>query len=444
MISWGTDVSKCQYLHMRCIAHVINLVVSDGLKEMNASVKKIRDCIRYIRNSPSRLKQFNDLAHEAKLGTKKSLCLDVATRWNSTYLMLDTACLFKSVFDSYEEVNESFRNDMIENIPNILDWQTAKKFATCLSYFYITTLRISGSLYVTSNMHFLEICDLSIMLDEMIVSEDVEIKHMGKKMREKFNNNLFGQDHGKVLFENVKSELNALFDEYQNAYLSGVSGSGFQFSSSQPIEGLVSNQMPILTMPPPAKRHTSLTKTKFAEHNKGHAETGPRKSELETYLNEAPVESDEDFNILKWWKLNAGRFPILSRMARDILAVPISTVASESAFNTSGRVLDCFRSSLTPRIVEALVCTQDWLRAENIPLVIEECLDELEPFEQVAAADCLFLMPSVDQSDFWMLHFTRHKSFVIVRPIIFAYKFECLACIIVLKQGSISGYKVYP
>ncbi|XP_050211323.1 zinc finger BED domain-containing protein RICESLEEPER 2-like [Mercurialis annua] len=414
MISWGTDVSKCQYLHMRCIAHVINLVVSDGLKEMNASVKKIRDCIRYIRNSPSRLKQFNDLAHEAKLGTKKSLCLDVATRWNSTYLMLDTACLFKSVFDSYEEVNESFRNDMIENIPNILDWQTAKKFATCLSYFYITTLRISGSLYVTSNVHFLEICDLSIMLDEMIASEDVEIKHMGKKMREKFNkywgdplkinkliffsyvldptskfndllfslSNLFGQDHGKVVFENVKSELNALFDEYQNAYLSGVSGSGFQFSSSQPIEGLVSNQMPILTMPPPAKRHTSLMKAKFAEHNKGHAETGPRKSELETYLNEAPVESDEDFNILKWWKLNAGRFPILSRMARDILAVPISTVASESAFSTSGRVLDCFRSSLTPRIVEALVCTQDWLRAENIPLVIEECLDELEPFEQ--------------------------------------------------------------
>ncbi|XP_050222351.1 zinc finger BED domain-containing protein RICESLEEPER 2-like [Mercurialis annua] len=127
-------------------------------------------------------------------------------------------------------------------------------------------------------------------------------------------------------------------------------------------------------MPPPAKRHTSLMKAKFAEHNKGHAETGPRKSELETYLNEAPVESE--------WKLNAGRFPILSRMARDILAVPISTVASESAFSTSGRVLDCFRSSLTPRIVEALVCTQDWLRAENIPLVIEECLDELEPFEQ--------------------------------------------------------------
>ncbi|XP_050207688.1 zinc finger BED domain-containing protein RICESLEEPER 2-like [Mercurialis annua] len=121
LMFWGTDVSRCEYLHMRCIAHVINLVVSDGLKEMSSSVKKVRDCVCYIRNSPSRLKKFKDLIVDAKLGTKKSLCLDVATRWNSTYFMLDTACLFQSIFESYEASDENFRSDMIESIPNFFD-----------------------------------------------------------------------------------------------------------------------------------------------------------------------------------------------------------------------------------------------------------------------------------------------------------------------------------
>ena len=40
------------------------------------------------------------------------------------------------------------------------------------------------------------------------------------------------------------------------------------------------------------------------------------------------------FEILGWWKANSNRYQVLSKMARDVLAVPISTVASESAFNT--------------------------------------------------------------------------------------------------------------
>ncbi|KAL4381580.1 hypothetical protein AHAS_Ahas04G0147700 [Arachis hypogaea] len=51
-------------------------------------------------------------------------------------------------------------------------------------------------------------------------------------------------------------------------------------------------------------------------------------------------------------------------MAREVLAIPVSTVASESAFSTGGRVLDLYRSSLTPRMVEALVCTGDWLKED--------------------------------------------------------------------------------
>ncbi|KAI3435313.1 uncharacterized protein J3R85_006243 [Psidium guajava] len=105
------------------------------------------------------------------------------------------------------------------------------------------------------------------------------------------------------------------------------------------------------------------------------------KSELDKYLEEGCERYCPDFDILSWWKANSSRYPILSSIARDILAVPISTVASEAAFSTGGRVLDAFRSSLTSSMVEALICAQDWLRSVPLPLTIEEDLEELEIFE---------------------------------------------------------------
>jgi hypothetical protein len=53
----------------------------------------------------------------------------------------------------------------------------------------------------------------------------------------------------------------------------------------------------------------------------------------------------------------------MSRLTRDILAVPVSTVASESAFSTAGRTLSPVRNSLGDESLQALICAQDWLRA---------------------------------------------------------------------------------
>ena len=84
-----------------------------------------------------------------------------------------------------------------------------------------------------------------------------------------------------------------------------------------------------------------------------------------------------EFDILDWWKaVGSYKYPTLSEMAKDILAIPISYVASESAFSNGGRALDDFRSSLLPTIVEALICIEDWLRNPNDPSNDEE--DEQE------------------------------------------------------------------
>ncbi|RYR47959.1 hypothetical protein Ahy_A07g033945 isoform B [Arachis hypogaea] len=76
------------------------------------------------------------------------------------------------------------------------------------------------------------------------------------------------------------------------------------------------------------------------------------RSELDRYLQEECEPYSHKFDILNWWKVNSTRFPILGNMAREVLAIPVSTVASESAFSTRRRVLDPYRSSLTPRMLK--------------------------------------------------------------------------------------------
>jgi len=87
------------------------------------------------------------------------------------------------------------------------------------------------------------------------------------------------------------------------------------------------------------------------------------RSELDRYLDEEMVNMHtKNFIVLDWWKVTGTRFPTLRRIARDIYAIPVTTVASESAFSTSGRVLSEHHSRLTSKMLEALMCSQDWLR----------------------------------------------------------------------------------
>ncbi|KAK8918232.1 hypothetical protein KSP39_PZI022073 [Platanthera zijinensis] len=192
---WKSTILGHEFLQVRCSAHILNLIVKDGLSEFNESIEKIRLAIKYVKGSSQRSEKFKKCVVNAQINCKSLLCLDVETRWNSTYLMLETAIKFEKAFDG--------------------------------------------------------------------------------------------------------------------------------------------------------------------------------------------LEDQVDFDILSWWKVNSLRFPILSQVARDVLSIPISIVASESAFSTGGRILDTFRSSLSPKTVEALVCGRVWLRGKTNLIDLEEMLVDVEKYEEL-------------------------------------------------------------
>jgi hypothetical protein len=121
---------------MRCVAHIVNLIVQDGLEELDASVKRVRVAVRYIKSSPTRIGKFKKCVELEKVNTKAFFCLDVVTCCNSTYNMLNVAVAYKKVFERYVGDDPYYIIDLNANkqpgVPNSNDLENATKMVEFL------------------------------------------------------------------------------------------------------------------------------------------------------------------------------------------------------------------------------------------------------------------------------------------------------------------------
>lgn len=186
---WGGSLLGGIFMHMRCSAHIINLVVTDGLDEHQPSIQKVRGCVVYMKRSPGRWKALKEAAVLEKVTTKKHLWLDCPTRWNGSYIMLDRAVQYKKAFERYGKVVKTFRKDMegFGGIPEKEDWESVERLVKFLEHFYNLTKKISGSWYVTSNILLPEISDLYTKMKKLSLDKDVAIKAMALRMIKKFD-----------------------------------------------------------------------------------------------------------------------------------------------------------------------------------------------------------------------------------------------------------------
>ena len=86
-----------KHLHIRCIAHILNLIVKDGLKTFNKEVSNISLAVKYIKHSSQRVANFKESVEKTST-SKKFLVSECPTRWNSTHDMLKTAIELKEAF----------------------------------------------------------------------------------------------------------------------------------------------------------------------------------------------------------------------------------------------------------------------------------------------------------------------------------------------------------
>lgn len=172
-----------QLFHVRCCAHILNLLVQDGLDVIKPVVEKIRGGVKYLLNSEARCKQFAKIVKELSL-VGKTQVLDTKTRWNSTWLMLSTACFYKTVWPRYAEENSAF----FHYLPTNQDWEEVGDICNFLEVFADVTEVISGSYYPTVNRILKQLYRVKVLLDDSIASnEKPHLQIMATEMQKKYD-----------------------------------------------------------------------------------------------------------------------------------------------------------------------------------------------------------------------------------------------------------------
>ena len=375
------------HLHVRCSAHILNILVQDGMELIHAAIEKIRELLKSIESSPSRIQNFNSIATNKGLKAKCGIYLDIPNRWNSTFRMVREALDYKSVLSTYAE-------QYLEVAPNEEEWSKAEAICVFLKAFEEATNLVSADRKPTSHKFLPLVLSIRYALNDPAWQNNEVLVDLAAAMKVKFakywepkpvpNESSLRRrkeydfniviviatildprrkfDYVEFFYEKVCSNfdqaekctksaqdwLKKYFNEYER--LARSDGSAFVSSSSGSTCTVGS---PVL-----GKR---VLEEEFADFKSRRRVVRRPKSEIDTYLEEDPAEDSKRFDVLGWWKARADQFPVLSTMARDFLAIPLSTVSSESAFSCGNRILGDTRGSLTPQMLEALVSAKDWL-----------------------------------------------------------------------------------
>ncbi|KAK9195172.1 hypothetical protein WN943_003291 [Citrus x changshan-huyou] len=328
-----------------------NTAKADVLKMYNREKIKIRSMLE---EAPSRICLTTDLW--TSITTDGYLCLTahfIDKGWN----------LQKKVLNFCEMPTPHTGVALAEKILSLLcEWGIEKR---------IFSLTVDNA---SSN----DVFAAKVALDQLLCSEDVYMKTMAQKMIEKFEK--YWSDFCTILAIAIildpRYKMAFIEFAYSKVYgqnseeLKHVRDKLFSIFGEYNLITPSSSTTSVLTQ----MSDVGSSAGQFDDFDNMDCSAYVRKSELELYLDEPRIDRKIDLDILSFWKGNGFRYPNLSFMARDILSIPISIVASESAFSVGGRVLDQFRSVLKPETVQAIITTRDWKfgEIENLDVIVDQ------------------------------------------------------------------------
>lgn len=380
-----------EIFHVRCLCHILQLVAQDGIRVVwEEFISPIRKAVLFIVNGGAKKHEYKKIVEQSGKKFKK-LILDVDTRWNSTYDLLVRAYMYKEEITTFYNLHAPVDN--FYGALSYTNWKYCLELLRFLEPFKDYT-KVFSTQY-SPNIHQALECVVNLSMhmnkfkDEHVVTDMVP--NMLEKFLKYFHPIPLSYAIGAILDPNIRLKMFHLFvDHYydnlqiENPDLKNYDRKKYQeyvqtymynmynkYQKRHAI-GKITNTQNASAPRSSVKIRSKHNHLRMALQQEFASSSTPSQdlNELTQYLttNFELDQYDDDsnpFDILKWWSSKESTFPVLSKMAKEILAIPMSTIASESAFSMAKLQYTHKRSRLTSSAVEVCVAIKDWTAAEQ-------------------------------------------------------------------------------
>lgn len=328
-------------------------VVEDDCND--PTIPKLRKLIKKLRKSPQmreKLKKICELYEQKYLVP----VIDVGTRWDSTFDMIERALYLKAPIDVMCSKEKKLKNLSITSG----EWSELNTLRSLLKKFRRSTKFMSMERHPTISA-YLPTFEWIVQSVESFIRENpgplASAANAGLLKLKKYQDE-FQLSECKTIyiavFLNPALKLNYFKEHgYSKAHIKDI---------QKAICEVLENNYGSEACDAVDNDNESEPDEFFSHMFKRKSSREPK--EFQKYLNH-PL-SNTKVDVLDYWRSQKDEFPKLSRMAQDYLAIQGSSVPVERDFSMGTHLVTSTRCSLHPKTISACMCLKSWLKERKL------------------------------------------------------------------------------
>lgn len=335
--------------YLPCFAHTINLIVDSSIKSTSTPISdiisKVREIVKWVKNSVIQSDKLRKIQIDSGVaeGCTKKFILDVKTRWNSLYYMMDR------FLDMSKIASQLLLDDI--HTPELVTGQEIeilKQVVQLLQPFEFVTRESSGQNYVTLSKIIPMINCLTSQLTSFSSSIECVTQLKTKLLAE------CKKRFGLIEFNTLAAFATILDPRFKNLHFQDASACG---RAIQKLNNLIKEDTTMSTSG--SEEETPNEDFDFWLHHKQLA-VGQKRRRANSKADEVSIYLANPVcalkgNPLEEWEDLKPVFPALYKQARIFLNIVGTSVPCERLFSKAGATVTASRNRLKGKHLEKLL-----------------------------------------------------------------------------------------